>query len=241
MTTDTNEAPVKADAARLDPLSKGVAYTAVTLLAGLAAASFTIAFPGLVWVGAQAGMNHVGQVLLPIAVDAALLVMALTTVVARARREPSRWLSAVVAVLVLASSAAQISHTMETTTAVPGSVSWWTATCIAAGVPMILLASLEAATQLAIAPPSERRRRRTVTPVQPAGKTPPAAPRPAQKRPTPTASTTSADMRKNVLQLAAQGNLSTRAIAEQTGASKSTVSRILASTSGSRASESTLV
>lgn len=135
-----------ADAARIDPLSRGFAYAVVGGLLAVAAASFALSFAGLsAFARTALGLGPLA-VLLPIVIDASILVFGASVILNTARRENAfaGWLLLVFSTTLSASLNA--AHVIADGPA-PGALPAWAAPAVAATIPFFLLASTEIATR----------------------------------------------------------------------------------------------
>lgn len=235
------EAP--AAPARLQADSRPVVLAATWLVALLAAGAFVMGVPGLLLVGEWAGLPRHLRPLVPVVLDAGLVVMALAAVVRRARRESAAFALGVLGVLTALSVTAQVAHVIVPAEVVTGEV---IGGAVAAAVaPLVVFASTHVLLDLAIAPAPTRRTRKPATTARPAPHAiPSSAPRPTadpkpsasvpapevKPRKTSVASAGRDELRAEVLRLRAEG-LSFARIAEATGVPTSTVKRWAAASS----------
>src|SRR5690625_3168099 len=147
-------------ASRLDGDSRKVVLAATWLVVALGLAAFAMGVPGLLLVGEWAGLAPRMRWLVPVVLDAGLLIMALAAVVRRARRESATFAMAALGTLTALSVAAQIAHVvvpargMITGEVVVGAV-------IAAVAPLSVFVATHVLLDLAIAPaPAPRRKRK---------------------------------------------------------------------------------
>lgn len=241
-TAPSTEAP--AAPARLQADSRPVVLAATWLVVLLAAAAFVMGVPGLLLVGEWAGLPKHLRPLVPVVLDAGLVVMALAAVVRRARRESATFALSTLAVLTSLSVSAQVAHVVVPAAAITGEV---VGGAVAAAVaPLVVFASTHVLLDLAIAPALTRRRTRkpatstprpakpspavkAAPPPRPAGSTPSASSSVPEVKPRKTAAA-SADrdeLRAEVIRLREEG-LSYGRISEATGVPTSTVKRWVA-------------
>lgn len=230
--------------ARLQADSRPVVLAATWLVAGLAGAAFVMGVPGLLLVGEWAGLPRHLRPLVPVVLDAGLVVMAVAAVVRRARRESAAFAMGSLAVLTALSVSAQVAHVVVPAAAITGEV---IGGAVAAAVaPLVVFASTHVLLDLAIAPaPARRRARKPDTAARPAPRAIPSSapsatanPKPAASVPAPevkprktaVASAGRDELRAEVLRLRAEG-LSFARIAEATGVPTSTVKRWAAASS----------
>lgn len=172
------------ETARLRGDSRPVVLTATVLVGVLALAAFVMGVPGLLIVAEWAGLEGWLRYLVPVVLDAGLVISALAAVVARARFEPARLPRLTLASLTALSVAAQVAHVAVPADGVSPEVVG--GAVISMMAPLVVLLATEMLLSLAIAPPVKRGGRKAVAPAQVKTSRPPAAVVPA---PTPPRST----------------------------------------------------
>lgn len=238
-TGTATEAP--AAPARLQADSRPVVLAATWLVALLAGAAFVMGVPGLLLVGEWAGLPRRLRPLVPVVLDAGLVVMALAAVVRRARSESAAFAMGALAVLTALSVSAQVAHVVVPAAAITGEV---VGGAVAAAVaPLTVFAATHVLLDLAIAPaPARRRVRKPATsthrpakpspavkaapPSRTAGSTPSASSSVPEVKPRKesAASSDRDELRAEVIRLRAEG-MSYGAISEATGVPASTAKR----------------
>jgi len=220
----TTQADAPKSAPRLELDGAALRHAVTALLVGLALAGILAGWNGLAWAGALAGMPGLLRHLAPLIVDGALVVMTLSAVARRSHGHTARWMWATVAALVTGSSATQVAHALETTTATT-SIQLGVALTVGALPPVIVLVATHAWLDLAVASaPTKARKAKSAAPTsKPAATEAPTAPAKVRQERPRAQPKTAVDI-DAVRALTAQG-LSQRAIAAKLGTSKSSVAR----------------
>lgn len=211
---------------------------AFTLLAVIAACSFTLGALGLHWAGLLAGLPSTLAWGVPVIIDGGLCVFALAAAHRRSQRQPARFAWTALGLLTVASMGLQVAHVVET---MPAGTPQMIGATVAASFPLLVFASTHVILEMAIAPapPSRsaaRRAQRTTTTPEPV--TAPTATTEPVKAPAPTPTVTPAHGREVTIKRGStprpddarilaliEAGLSQRAAAEQLGVSKSAVAR----------------
>ncbi len=203
---------------RLNPDTRPVVIATAGLVACLGLVSFAVSFAGLVSVAAWAQVPHWLRWAVPVFVDGALLAYTLAVLVQRARGESTRFAWSALAAFTAVSVAANAAHVLGAQTD-PDWRSW-----AGAGIAGLAPLAVFAATHTVIGLAFERTRA-----VQP--DTPAVHPQDQRVPRTDQIRLMAESPRDRACALQNQG-LSQRAIADQLGVSKTTVSRWLTPTRG---------
>ncbi len=152
--------------ARLDVDRPAIGRAVATALGVLAGIAFAAGYPSLAEVARWSGMAEWAAWTIPAVVDLGMVILGLSAMVQRARREPALLLWSATAALVSISIAAQVAHAMTAAT-----VTGWVlivAVAVACTPPATTLVAAEAALRLVVATPVRRTRRRTAPVREPA-------------------------------------------------------------------------
>lgn len=230
VTTPNEPARMRADS----PVLINATAAATVLMALLAWAA---GVPGLLKVAAWAELDGPLRWTVPLILDGGLLVYGAVVTVQRARRESARFAWTVLALLTVASVAAQVAHVLLGVARPSGQQ--YVGAGVASTFPLLVFAATHSVLAVAVAPAPTRARRaaaaRRPAPVLDAASTLTAAPAPRTLTPTPPrpvrpaparAGAAGVEAREEALRLAGEG-LSQRQIAATIGASKSSVARWL--------------
>lgn len=239
--------------ARLD-MDRPIVGRSVTVALGLLAViAFAAGYGSLAEVARWAGLSPWSAWTIPAVIDLGMVVLGMSAMVQRSRREPARLMWSATGVLVSISIAAQVAHSV--TTSVTTGWVLVVAVLVACTPPATTLVAAEAALRLVVATPVRRASRQRPTtavgpvhtvvdqPVQPSAHEPVAVAHepvhePAQPeemvRSTPDAGPTPTTSGLDRTAVVAQARelittgMTTRQVAEQVGVSRSTLGRWLA-------------
>ncbi|NTW40119.1 MAG: helix-turn-helix domain-containing protein [Cellulomonadaceae bacterium] len=229
----------RAPRARIAADSMTVVTGAALMTLAVGVASFCVSWSGLVAMAAYAGIPASLRPCVPILVDGALLAQTAVLLVQLERQERTRTTYAALGAYTALSVVTNAAHALDVSaTTGAGGFRLWIGLALAAAAPVGVLVSTHALASVAISPAPARRPAPTpataatasmieeaVTPRASAAVHPASRPAPAR---TPRSSATDrGTQRAEAVRLAAEG-LSQRAIAERTGAPKTTVARWLA-------------
>lgn len=232
---------MKTTTARINPDTLPVLIVATLMTTALGGVSFALSWAALIDVAAWAGVPHNLSWAVPVMLDAAILVYTLAVLVHRARSERawSAWLS--LAAFTTVSVIANAAHAG----AVPAAWQAVIGTVVAALAPVAVLLATHTLARLIVAPVSPEQTNETPDPftadslismwekstpprftVSPDRLTELAKRRNAPRQPKPRRPRMDTETRNKIIAMASEG-LSTRAIEQATGVSRSTVSRTL--------------